>query len=107
MTVNERKGDFWGKFTRGDFGLAKTFWLLGFLPNAIVHIINLQLLRNNRDVIVLVLAGASLFYVVLLWTGVWRAANRYKGRSDWSVLARTWVVLTVMAWPFTVLLYLM
>ena len=87
----EHKG-FFSKLINGDFGLAKTYWLYGVVVGIVINIaVNIL---PSLGVLVLVLAATTVYQAVVL-IGIWRAANRYQGRTLWAVLAK---VATVLGW---------
>ena len=78
---------------RGDYGLARTFWLYGVL----VRLGSSLVLRLVEGTVLGVLFGVTyLGYEVALTMGIWRAAGRYAGGEHWVVLARALAVLPLV-----------
>lgn len=82
------------RLARGHFGLARTYWAFGF-GGLLVQGILLALAANDGKLTVAV-GMLSLFYAVLLSVGIWRAANRYEGKTIWTWLAKATVVLAIL-----------
>ena len=80
-----RKNDSHGfvtRLARGDLGLAKTFWLYGFIPAIIVNV--MVEFIDNRELLIMIFLGYMAYEVPVLM-GTWRAANKYKGFSLWGI----------------------
>jgi hypothetical protein len=82
---------------RGEVALARTFWeyaiLYGTLLNILTTIATLAALAANLPVVVaLALHLMPTPYNVFVVIAVWRSALRYRGRREWSVLARAGVI---------------
>ncbi len=84
---------FFGKLTRGDFGLAKTYWLFGVLVGLVVNIISVGI---GSSVAFTLLVVAYTAYETPVLIGIWRASDKYQGPSVWAVLAKIAVVLGVL-----------
>lgn len=84
-------GSFISKLIRGDYGLAKTYWLFGVLGNIILS----APLPFIAEELILVLYLPLLSYSVVVLIAVWRAANRYRGPKYWATLAK---IATVLGW---------
>ncbi|PFG54303.1 hypothetical protein ATG98_3523 [Marinobacter sp. LV10R520-4] len=87
----EQKG-FFSKLMSGDFGLAKTYWLYGFLVGLIINVVTRIIPSLGAVAIILAL---TIPYQVMVLLGVWRAADRYQGRTAWAILAK---IATVLGW---------
>ena len=86
-------GFFW-KLANGDFGLAKTYWLYGFLVSVLASITS-NAITSIGGLIIFILV--AVVYDVLLIMGTWRAANKYQGPKTWAVLAK----ISVFSWAIT------
>ncbi|MGO3693844.1 hypothetical protein [Marinobacter sp.] len=87
----EQKG-FFSKLVNGDFGLAKTYWLYGFVVGLVINFITRIVPSLGALVVILALA---IPYQVTVLLGVWRAADKYQGRTAWAILAK---VAAVLGW---------
>ncbi|MCY4095014.1 MAG: hypothetical protein OXG05_07795 [Gammaproteobacteria bacterium] len=99
---------------RGQYGLAKTWWIFGvvgtLLLNAISGPLNAFAATSPWDgiegvallVAVVIVAAVGVIYGVVVTFGLVRSAMAYEGNRVWSWLA---ITLTACAWIFT-LLYL-
>ncbi|MDY6930114.1 MAG: hypothetical protein SWN10_23955 [Pseudomonadota bacterium] len=87
----ESKG-FFSKLVNGDFGLAKTYWLYGFVVGIVINVLTRIVPSLGALAVILALA---IPYQVMVLLGVWRAADRYQGRKAWAILAK---VAAVLGW---------
>lgn len=101
LEPNTEATAFYGKFINGDFGLAKTFWLFGFLLNAMV-VIAMRVLSVTGTLEYAVVAGLTAYKCALL-VAILNAARRFRGSKIWSVLA-VLVVVSAIARQFQALL---
>ena len=99
----DRKG-FFGKLISGEYGLAKTYWVYGFLVSFVIGMLVRIMAPNLIAVIMFIL---HLPYQMIVLIGVWRAATLYKGWSVWSYLAYIAVILTwlMIGLVFAVILF--
>ena len=89
------------KILRGDYGLAKTFWL-GLAINAAVRTLGLKIQEaliwpaiQNSFILDLLAFGLLYAALILIWQiGVWRSGNRYVGPRLWRILSR-WVSVLI------------
>ena len=88
----KKEKNFFIKLEMGEYGLAKTFWLYGFVIRVLTTSI-LKLIPNKNVFIVAILL--SLFYDLLVMMGTWRAANQYQGLKIWALLAKALVILGI------------
>ncbi len=81
---------FLAKIASGYFGLAKTFWVCGFMVRVIANV----LLNNITSTTGFVVFGIVYsVYEILVLMGIWNASDNYKGPAVWAVLAKIAVVL--------------
>ena len=81
------------KLVRGDYGLAKTYWLYGVLVNIIASIVSkivFSMITSPPVALLAALAGVvvSAAYYVVVMLGIWRAAATYTGPKIWGILAK-------------------
>ena len=86
---------FFKKLMDGDFGLAKTYWLYGFLVGVIFGVVA-QVAIYISPILYLLVFLISIAYYIPLAIGIWRAANRYTGPKIWAILAKIAVILGVL-----------
>lgn len=87
----ESKG-FVSKLVNGDFGLAKTYWLYGFVVGIVINVLTRIVPSLGALTVILALA---IPYQVMVLLGVWRAADKYQGRKAWAILAK---IAAVLGW---------
>ena len=81
---------FLGKLWRGDYGLARTFWLWGFVyPLALLlGLMLLGLMSEGRFELAQYIALLAMLGYWAMWhVGLWRAAFMYEGLKLWPILA--------------------
>jgi hypothetical protein len=85
---------------RGEVSLPITYWLWGFLGNALTRIlIVIVLLATNASVALSIgLAVLYLAYCAFIIVAIWRSAGRYTGRRIWRDLARFSLALLLITW---------
>lgn len=81
------------KFIHGEFGLAKTYWLFGVLPNFLV---NIALRTVASDDLAYWIGATFLIYLCVLLVALWNAGRKYTGSKIWSVLAFLVVLSAVL-----------
>lgn len=86
---------FLARLGRGEFGLAKTYWLGWFLsdlawliPVAVVALIGYSAGPMVGGITLALLFVMYLAYNALVIVGVWRAAGEYQGWRGWAVWAK-------------------
>jgi len=86
-TINTIEGGFFRKLSNGDFGLAKTYWLY----NVLAIIVGNILMELSAYVLMAIIA-----YSIPSLTGLWKAANKYRGSRIWSVLAKIITIIGII-----------
>lgn len=86
----ESSDGFFGKLARGDYGLAKTYWLFGVLVGVIVTIL-CSIIKSPGMIAIAFLAYTA--YEIPVIMGIWRSATKYTGTKAWAVLAKVACVL--------------
>ena len=89
---------FFDKLVMGEYGLAKTFWLYGFLVRVLANGI-LRFISDKSIFIVCILL--YLLYEFFVMIGTWHAANRYMGLKLWPALAKLIVIFGIFAMLIT------
>lgn len=84
---------FYEKFIGGDFGLAKTYWLLGAMPALLVNIA-MRIVSSNT--FAYCVGAALVCYQTLLLRAILNAGRKYKGSKVWPVLAFLMVGLAIL-----------
>ena len=100
LDEDEEKFPFFLRLARGDFGLARTYWLFGVLAGCVVSLVAQTVDRTldayNAVVAVVAIGLVHVPYQIVVAIGVWRAAGAYRGPRLWGVLAKTAVVVGVV-----------
>lgn len=84
---------FYERFIGGEFGLAKTYWLLGVLPGFLVGTA-IRIARS--DTFTYWMGAAFICYQVVLLRALWNSGKRYQGSKVWPVLAFVMVILAIL-----------
>jgi len=90
-TQSKADNQFWlDKLMKGDYGLAKTYWLFGFLVfftvNFLSNFITSTKLLGTVTIVMLI-------YNIMWIIAVFKAARKYEGPVFWAYLARIMVLL--------------
>lgn len=86
---------------RGDAGLAITFWFYGLFGTTLLGIPLALVTPGSISAVFVVISFC--FYLVLINTGIWRAAGKYSGPKIWKVMPRAAIVLTLVAFLIGIL----
>ena len=87
---------FLNNLSRGNYGLAKTYWLYGVFLGSILGIpLNFITAKGG---LILYFFVCSIYEISLL-LGIWRSADKYLGFKVWAILAKLislvgWVLLS-------------
>ncbi len=90
----ESSDGFFNKLSRGDYGLAKTYWLYGVAIGVVFNIvlsIVFSIIKSPGMIAIALLAYTA--YGIPAITGIWRSATRYTGHKVWAVMAKVACVL--------------
>lgn len=86
--------NFFGKLAHGEFGLARTYWLFGFLPAIGINLLSNFVVTSVAGLFLLTLVYGA--YDILVILGVWRAAKKYEGPKLWAYMAKAFMILGVI-----------
>lgn len=95
--------NFVSKFWRGEHGLAKSYWLFGYVyPLIVGFAVSLNRIFLPSDLtfqvlLDLVLGGLFIVYSVIWIAGTWRAALAYNGLRVWPVLTLVHLIMSGIA----------
>ena len=81
---------FLAKIASGYFGLAKTFWVYGFMVRVVASVL-LNIITSTTGFVIFFIVYSV--YETLVLMGIWNASDNYKGLAIWAVLAKVTVVL--------------
>lgn len=103
------------KLYKGDYSLAKSYWLFGnVIPAGLFALIFSIILFNSDDpmntiitqnfapqsllvsIIVIILCLLTLFYILFSVVGIWRSANKHVGKKVWPILAKITIVVGLL-----------
>lgn len=93
VATETRNLNFYEKFTAGEFGLAKTYWLLGVLP---AFFVGLAMRMVSTNTSVFWIGALFIGYQLILLVAIWNAGKKYKGSRVWPVLAFLMVLTAVV-----------
>jgi hypothetical protein len=90
---------------RGEYSLAKVFWvyniLVGVISGFILSLLEKTSLNfgesNLPTALLIIFVGLSANYAFIVFIGIWRSANRFKGNLLWGILAKIHVVLGLIS----------
>lgn len=95
---------FFQRLAAGDFGLVKTFWLFGILPNVFFYgVLRTIVLAKDYGpkVILIIPIVLFVFFFVPVLCGTWFSATRYTGFWLWATIAKLFVLVGIL-WLFVV-----
>jgi hypothetical protein len=103
---------FISRLYKGEYSLAKSYWLFGNVIPAILFMIIFGLIfltsndplgkLVNQDfvpeslmvsIVVLILSLITLVYIFISVIGIWRSAQKYNGKKIWSLLAKITIII--------------
>ena len=84
------------KVFNGDERLVITFWVWGFIVSWIYYFAVGFILGALGIDNALIIAVVQLIWLVFIALAVWRSSDKYTGASIWAILAKIWVVLSVL-----------
>lgn len=92
---------FLARLFRGEYPLAKTFWLYYIIGSVLLLVLGEGLAAMFRGSVLgsisyLVLGIVQMLWGIVCMVGVWRSAGRYTGSRVWPVLAKVYVVLNIV-----------
>jgi hypothetical protein len=91
----------------GDYGLAKTFWVYGFLIRWALNFIFLLIARSSGSVGFISIAVILITtYEILLLFGIWNSAKKYNGPSIWAIFAKILVVVGFLTSLFGIMSFI-
>jgi hypothetical protein len=92
VNTNAQSHGFYEKFTRGEFGLAKTYWV-GAVASSFIAAVAMRAVSS--DTVAYCIGAAFVMYQCLLLVALWNAGRRYQGSRIWPVLAFLMVLLAI------------
>ena len=96
-------GGFFKKLYNGEYSLARTFWLCYFLVSFLIGLLQSALAATVMGVLLyLALSVIALVYGVICVVGIWRAASKYTGLALWAILAKIYVVLSIICFVIAI-----
>ena len=100
MSKIEKQSDpisgFFGRLARGDYGLAKTYWIFGVVVGIATQILA-EIASNFGLGALYFVVFINLLYLIPLTLGIWRATNLYKGKKIWAILAKIAISLGIIS----------
>jgi hypothetical protein len=76
----------------GELGLPVTYWVFG-VGGRFAWAILIEIVGYSNKVGALLLFVLMLAYSIVVYIGIWRAADKYTGRSEWALLSKCVVVI--------------
>lgn len=79
---------------QGDWGLAKTYWIVGVVLGNLLGFALAPILKAGVSIWVLI--GVFVFFQIWACVGVWESAGKYKGPIVWRYLSRGAMLIGAM-----------
>ena len=77
----------------GNAGLAMTYWVYGVVAGFLWGMALTALQPEPGSGVARILLALMAAYFIVIYVGIWRAANKYHGRRAWVSLAKFAVVI--------------
>lgn len=87
---------------QGNLGLAITYWAYGVLGGVLWAALFIALQPKPGGIAEIFCRALFVAYYVLVYVGIWRAADKYKGEKVWAVLAKFMILIIVL--PLSILI---
>ena len=88
------------KLKNGDYSLVVTFWIFNILYTAIETFCFLVILGSPFSIFPLwlrwVLGLSAVAYRLVMFSGLWKAADKYEGLRIWDVLSKVWIFIAIL-----------
>ena len=85
------------KFILGDYSLVKTFWIVFFIPSALLYISHQILLYYNDNYsIPWVILFLVLTYKISCIVAIWNSSAKYPGKKRWFYSVRIYLAFEVV-----------
>jgi hypothetical protein len=94
INVNENKA-FFVKLINGDFGLSTMYWFFGVFGSLAIKFL-FNTVGQASDSVFLTLFVIATAYFIVVWIGIWRAADKFEGDEIWVVLSKLMVAFGVL-----------
>ena len=85
------------KFVLGDYSLVKTFWIIFFIPSALIFImqeINLYYYDSSNGPWIIVFL--VFIYKISCFVAIWNSSDKYLGKKRWFYLVRLYLAIEVI-----------
>lgn len=86
---------FFAKLISGDFGLPTTYWFYGVFGSLLTKFGFTLLGLSHATTAIFAFALVTEAYFIMVWIGIWRAADQYTGDGIWVVAAKIMVAFAV------------
>lgn len=91
-SVEKLLEDLWN----GNLGLAMTYWVYGVLGGIVWGVAITALAPEPETKLIKLVWFAFAAYYLVVYVGVWQAANKFVGSKVWAILAKFAVVVVVL-----------
>jgi len=93
--AKERTGVF-HKLIQGRYGLAKTYWGFAIGLGFLFYFFSFVIGSLGSPTLTIIWILGLYSFQIIVWIGVWRAADQYNGLKVWSGLAKFAVIMGVL-----------
>jgi hypothetical protein len=94
INTDENK-NFLIKLANGYFGLSTTYWSFGVLGSFAIKFL-FSTVGQASDSVFLTLYAIATIYLVIVWIGIWRAADKFQGDEIWVVVSKVMVAFGIL-----------
>lgn len=80
----------------GNLGLSMTYWVYGILGGIVWGVGILALRLSSQNDIANIIFFMMMAYYIVVYVGIWKAANKFTGKKLWSILAKFVVIMSIL-----------
>ena len=95
-SIQSSSDSFLSKLVNGDYSLAKTYWLFGVLVSLLFFIPVTLAVAVESMTALIILSISGVIYSVMVFVGIWRASDKYRGPKVWAVSAKIVVIIGIV-----------
>ena len=95
-SVNNTDTGFLTNLWQGNFGLPMSYWVYGILGGFVWAVGIVALSPEKESGLERLIYFLMVAYYLLVYVGIWRAANKFMGAKVWAILAKFVVVIVAL-----------
>lgn len=88
--------DLFSQVVNGDYGLATTYWVYGFLAALLWAVAIAAISPEPGSTLFKAVFFLFAVYYIIVYTGIWNAASKYKGPKVWAIISKFHVLMAAI-----------